>query len=114
MKYLAAYTLLTLAGKEEPTEKDITTLLKDAGSKAEKECIDRLLAALKGQKLHNLVNEGSKKLVSGGAAVSAGGPAPAGGAGGQPEAKKEAKKEEKVEEEEANVDMGGLFGDEDY
>ena len=60
--------------------------------------------------MHQWCNEGIPKLASVGG--SAGAPAAAGdaAAGGAP--KVEAKKEEKVEEE-ANVDMGGLFGD-DY
>lgn len=67
-----------------------------------------MIKALNGKKLHDLVRDGSKKLASvpsGGVAVAA--PVAAAGA---PAA---AKKEEKKEEEAADVDMGGLFGD-DY
>ena len=72
-----------------------------------------MIKAVSGKKLHDLVRDGSKRLASvpsGGVAVAApvAASAPAGGA---PAAA--AKKEEKPKEEEADVDMGGLFGD-DY
>lgn len=68
-----------------------------------------MIKALNGKKLHDLVRDGSKKLASvpsGGVAVAA----PVAAAGAPAAA---AKKEEKKEEEAADVDMGGLFGD-DY
>jgi large subunit ribosomal protein LP2 len=71
-----------------------------------------MMKALNGKKLHDLVKDGSKKLASmpAGGAVAASAPVAAAG-GAQPAA---AKKEEKPKEEEAaDVDMGGLFGD-DY
>ena len=72
-----------------------------------------MIKAVGGKKLHDLVNDGSKRLASvpSGVAVAApAGGAPAQAAAGAPAA---AKKEEKPKEEEADVDMGGLFGD-DY
>ena len=73
-----------------------------------------MIKAVGGKKLHELVRDGSKRLASvpsGGVAVAApAGGAPAQAAGNAPAA---AKKEEKPKEEEADVDMGGLFGD-DY
>ena len=61
---------------------------------------------LAGKSIVELIAEGNKKVAS----------LPSAGAGGAPAAPTkaaEAKKEEVVEEEEADVDMGGLFGD-DY
>ena len=67
-----------------------------------------MIKALNGKKLHDLVNAGSKKLASvpSGGAVAVSAPVAATTAA-------PAKKEEKKEEEAADVDMGGLFGD-DY
>ncbi len=86
--------------------------MKEVGIAANKEDLTAMLNALKGKKLDQLVRDGSKKLASvpSGGSVSAA-PVQAAPAGGKAAAP--AKKEEKPAEEEANVDMGGLFGD-DY
>ncbi len=91
---------------------DVAKLLKDVGVQSNKEDLDTMIKAIGGKKLHELVQSGSKKLASlpsGGAAVASSVAAPAGGAAPA----KAAEKEKPKEEEEANVDMGGLFGD-DY
>jgi large subunit ribosomal protein LP2 len=106
MKYIAAYALLVLGGKAEPTAVDVEKVLKEAGIKAEAEHVERLVTALKGKTFHELVQSGKAKMASMGS-VAAPTSAPAAGA-----AKVEAKVEEVVEVE-ADVDMGGLFGD-DY
>ena len=71
-----------------------------------------MIKAVGGKKLLELVRDGSKRLASvpSGVAVAAPAGAPAKAPAGAPAA---AKKEEKPKEEEADVDMGGLFGD-DY
>ena len=88
----------------------VEKLLKDVGVASNKEDLDAMIKAINGKKLHDLVREGSTKLASvpsgGAVAVSA----LVAAATGAPAA---AKKEEKKEEEAADVDMGGLFGD-DY
>ena len=105
MKHIAAYALLVLGGKAEPTAKEVSKVLKDAGATGDDDKVAALCEALKGKAFHELVAEGSKKLGGLG-----GGSAPAGGAaaGGAPAAEKEEEKE--VEEE---VDMGNMFGDDD-
>ena len=123
MKYLAAYSLLVLSGKAAPSNTlfspypsiaadDVAKLLKDSGVQSNKEEIETLIKAVSGKKLHELVSSGSKRLASvpSGVAVAAPAKAAAGAPAGAPAA---AKKEEKPKEEEADVDMGGLFGD-DY
>ena len=107
MKHIAAYALLVLGGKSEPTADEVSALLKEAGAKAEQEKVDALVEALKGKPFHDLVSEGTKKLGSmGGSAGPATGTATVA----------EVKEEKKEEEEEVDVDMGGLFGgdDDDY
>lgn len=91
---------------------DVAKLLKEVGVLSNKEELDTMIKAVGGKKLHELVAAGSKRLASvpSGVAVAAPAGAPAKAAAGAPAA---AKKEEKPKEEEADVDMGGLFGD-DY
>ena len=92
---------------------DVSKLLKETGIQTNKEDLDAMIKALSGKKLHDLVRDGSKRLAS----VPSGGvaAAPAKAAAGAPaQAAAPAKKEEKPKEEEADVDMGGLFGDDDY
>ena len=81
--------------------------MKAAGISVDKESIKVFFKAMEGKDIVELVKEGEEKLVKmprggggGGAAASSAGPAAA------------AVAEEKKEEPE-DVDMGGLFGDED-
>ncbi len=106
MKHIAAYALLVLGGKEEPTKDDVEKILKEAGVKADGDKVASLCEALKGKKFHELVSSGLKTMSTCGTAA----PAATTGASA---AAQEPEKEEKKEEEEADVDMGGLFGD-DY
>ena len=81
-------------------------MLKEVGVEAEKEKLDLLLKNLEGKQLHELIAAGSSKIVTVGAA-------PAGGAAADNVQEKPAEaKEEKVEEK-VDVDMGGLFDDDD-
>ena len=104
MKYIAAYALLVLGGKADPTVADLDKVLKEAGIKGEADKCEKVVAALKGKKFHELVEAGKKKMSSMGPAAAA----PAGGIAAAKVVEKEAEKEP-----EADVDMGGLFGD-DY
>ncbi|CAG8580189.1 5793_t:CDS:2 [Acaulospora morrowiae] len=111
MKHLAAYLLLSLAGKT-PDAKSITSLLETVGIEADPDRIKTLLSELSDKDLNEIISEGSSKLSSvpsGGGAVSSGGAAGAtGGSAPAEEAKKEEAKEE--EKEESDEDMGfGLF-----
>jgi len=108
MKYIAAYALCVLGGKAEPSKDDISKVLKEAGVKADDDHLDRIVNSLKGKAFHELIASGKAKMSTMGtaAAAPAGGAAAAGGA-------KAAEPEKPKEEEAADVDMGGLFGD-DY
>ena len=108
MKYIAAYALLVLGGNAAPKAADVEKVLKEAGIKSEAEHVEKLITSLSGKPFHELVQNGTKKLASMGTVAAA----PAGGASAAP-AKAEAAKEAPKEEEAADVDMGGLFGD-DY
>jgi large subunit ribosomal protein LP2 len=109
MKYIAAYALLVLGGNASPKAADVEKVLKEAGIKSEAEHVERLVAAFAGKTFHELVKSGTAKLSSMGTAVAA----PAATTTAAAPAKAAAKVEEKPKEEEADVDMGGLFGD-DY
>ncbi|KAJ5232554.1 hypothetical protein N7468_005510 [Penicillium chermesinum] len=110
MKYLAAYLLLNLAGKESPSASDIKEVLSSVGIDADSDRLDKLLSELEGKNIQELIAEGTTKLASvpsGGAGGAA--PAAAAAAGGAAPAAEE-KKEEAKEEEESDEDMGfGLF-----
>ncbi|KAJ2091999.1 60S acidic ribosomal protein P2 [Coemansia sp. RSA 986] len=107
MRYIAAYLLLKLANPEAtPTADAITKVVSAGGVDVDSERINKLLSALEGKEIEELIAEGSSKLASvpsGGAAAPAGGAA--GGAAGAAAEEKPAE-----EEEESDDDMGfGLF-----
>ena len=104
MKHIAAFALLVLGGNENPSAADVEKLLKEAGVKADSEKIESMISAFNGRNFHEMVAGGLAKMASMGSAAPAGAPA----ASAEP-----AKVVEEKKEEEANVDMGGLFGDED-
>ncbi len=109
MKYIAAYALLVLGGNAAPKAADVEKVLKEAGIKSEADHVEKVITALAGKPFHELVKNGTAKLGAMGATAVA---APA-AAGKAAVAAAPAKKEEAPKEEEADVDMGGLFGD-DY
>jgi|Transcript_19076 large subunit ribosomal protein LP2 len=104
MRHIAAYALLVLGGKDAPTAADVEKVVKDAGAEADKEKIAALVEALAGKPFNEIVAAGIAKLGSMGTAAK---PAAVAGAPAT-----EAKKEEAPEPEE-DVDIGGMFGDED-
>ena len=55
MKHIAAFALLVLGGKEQPTAADVEKLLKEAGIKADSDKIEKMIAAFKGRNFHELV-----------------------------------------------------------
>ena len=113
MKYLAAYALLVLGGNENPTADDLSKLFKGVGVAVDKERLACMLEkiATSGKSLTQLIHEGEGKFAT---------MAPAGEAGAvtqsdvpvKEDAKEAAKAEGSCNEE--DVDMGGLFGDDDY
>merc|ERR1719444_254382 len=111
MKYVAAYCLLALAGKENASEADLKKFLTAAGvSDVNADSVKAVCSTLNGKALHEVINAGFGKISSlslGGGGGSSSGPAPAQTSGG---AKEEAKKEEEPEEEEEDMDLGDLFG----
>ena len=112
MKYIAAYALLVLGGNEQPTDADVRKVLQEIGGEVNEEELTRVVNALKGKALHEVIAAGSKKL----ATVSFGGSSGAAPANTAAPAKVEAKKEEAKPKEEEAADVGlggGLFGDDE-
>ncbi|XP_022202946.1 60S acidic ribosomal protein P2 [Nilaparvata lugens] len=113
MRYVAAYLLAVLGGKENPSSGDIEKILSSVGIEADSEKLNFVVGQLKGKSVDELIEQGKEKLASmpagGGAAVAvAAGGAPA-AAAAAPE-KKEEKKAEKEESDQSDDDMGfGLF-----
>ena len=102
MKHIAAFALLVLGGKEQPTAADVEKVLKQAGAQADSEKIESMIKAFEGKNYHEMVAGGLAKMASMGSSAAA----PSGATASA------AIVEEKQEEEEA-VDMGGLFGDDE-
>ena len=82
-------------------------LLKEVGVTADADSVKTMISKLDGQDLPKLINEGYGKFAACGGGGAA---APSGGATA---AAAEPVVEEKEAEPEADVNMGGLFGDED-
>ena len=106
MKYVAAYCLLVLGGKQEVNEADLTAFLKSIDCEVNEEQVKTVVHALKGKELHELANQGIGKIAS---LAVASGPAPVQQATTTAAKVEQKKVEEPVEEEEA-VDFGDLFG----
>ena len=109
MKYVAAYALLTLAGKKDITAADLSTFLTKVGASVEDSSLELVVTALKGKQLHEVIAQGLPKIAS--LSVGGGGSAPAqaGGAPAKGAPAQAAPKEEAPPVEEEAVSMGGLF-----
>uniref|UniRef100_A0A914I251 Large ribosomal subunit protein P2 n=1 Tax=Globodera rostochiensis TaxID=31243 RepID=A0A914I251_GLORO len=111
MKYVAAYVLATLGGRQNISVKELEDILKAGGLGFDEETANYVVEALKGKSLDDVMKEGEKKLAS--VPSGGGGSAPAtsvttSSPGAAVEKKEEKKKEE--EKEESDDDMGfGLF-----
>ncbi|XP_065333801.1 large ribosomal subunit protein P2-like [Cloeon dipterum] len=111
MRYVAAYLLAALGGKENPSAADIEKIFSSVGIEVDKEKLTKVISELKGKNLEEIIAQGQEKLSSmpaggGGGAVAA----PAGAAPAAAEKKEEKKEEKKAESEESDDDMGfGLF-----
>merc|ERR1712170_189380 len=96
MRYVAAYMLASLGGKDNPSAADIEKILSSVGIEAESDKVKKVIDELKGKDLEEVIAEGTKKLASvpsgGGGAPAAGGAATGGGTAEAKEEKKEEKK----------------------
>merc|ERR1719263_322171 len=103
MKYVAAYAMASLGGKDQPTAEDVKKILEAGGIDYDNEEVASVIAKFEGKAVPDLISAGLGKLESlgggggGGAGPAAGGAAAAAG-GAAAEAKKEEVKEEEEEE----------------
>lgn len=114
MRYVAAYLLTVLGGKDSPVAADIEKVLSSVGIEAEAEKLKKVISELNGKKIDDLITKGKEKLAtipSGGAVAASAAAAPAAAAAaGSPQKKEEKKEAKKEEPEESDDDMGfGLF-----
>jgi large subunit ribosomal protein LP2 len=110
MRYLAAYALLSLGGKEGVTAADVKAFLESSGIEVNEEKLAKVASAIDGKNIDELIKEGKAKMkaISG---SSGSGSGSGGSSGAAPAAgKKEEKAEEKEEAAEVDVGGGGLFG----
>ena len=110
MKHQAAYSLLHLATGKAPSQDAVAAFMKECGVSVDNEALAALFTAIGDRSLSELQAAGRKNFISmpcGGG----GGARPAAAASGAAGAAPAEDKKEKEEEEQ--VDMGGLFGDED-
>lgn len=75
MRYVAAYLLAVLGGKESPSTADLEKILSSVGIDVDSARLSQVVAQLKGKSIDDLIKEGREKLsslpVGGGAAVAA-------------------------------------------
>mmetsp|Transcript_96554 Transcript_96554/g.170996 ORF Transcript_96554/g.170996 Transcript_96554/m.170996 type:complete len:119 (-) Transcript_96554:70-426(-) len=116
MKYLGAYLMAVIGGKESPTADDVKAILEAGGIEIDEDLLSKMIERMDGKQAHEMISAGFGKFAAcgGGGGGGGGGGAAAGGAaagGGGGDAPAEEKKEEKVEEEEEEEDMDfDLFG----
>jgi len=108
MKYVSAYLMNVLGGKDSPSAKDVEATLSAAGLECDSALASKLCSELQGKSVQELIEKNRESLKGfggggGGGAAAGGGGAAAGGAA-------EAKKEEVVEEEEEEDMDFDLFG----
>ena len=102
MKYIAAYILARLGGKENPTVEDIKTIIESVGIDFESKKAEEIVEKLKGKDFNEVMNDGKSKLST----VS------------NPQTSQqtsneqnEQKDEEEHKEEEESLELGGGFDD---
>merc|ERR1719164_319970 len=102
MKYVAAYLLATLGGKDSPSAADVSAILKAAGADVDQGQLDNLMKAMAGKTVSEVLEAGRKKIGSmapaAGAAPAAGGGG-GGGGGGAPAAKAPEPEEEEADDD---------------
>merc|ERR1711887_150350 len=102
MRYVAAYLLAALGGKDSPSAADIKKILESVGIEADDTRLEKVVSELSGKNVDEVIAQGYGKLASmpaGGAVAVASSAAGSGGAAA-PAAEAEEKKEEKKESEE--------------
>ena len=105
---MAAYLLAVLGGNESPSAADVKSILSSVGVEADKDNLARVIAALKGKSIPELIEAGLEKIATvPGAGSGSGAQAAAVVAANGAEAAEEKKEEKKpVSEDSSDEDMG--------
>lgn len=106
MKYVSAYLMAALSGKESPSSSDVEAILESVGGEVDGTVLGAFMKSVEGKTIHELITKGMEKLQAvptGGG--GGGGPSPVVSGEGTGVAKAE-EKEEPEEEEEEEDDMG--------
>jgi ribosomal protein L12E/L44/L45/RPP1/RPP2 len=118
MKHLAAYLLLQLGGRAEPSKEDVTRALSAVGIEVDEERLTKLMSDLEGKDVSELLESGRGMLATLGGGGGGGGGAAGGGGGGGDAGAAAAEQEKEPEEEEEMaapaVDMFGGGDEGDY
>jgi len=113
MRIIAAYMMAVLGGNDAPDAEAITKILDSVGITADKAQLDKVVAALEGKDLDELIKSGLEQLADNiGGGGGGGGGGGAGAAGGADAAAAEPEPEEEEEEAPA-MDMFGGGDDEE-
>ena len=107
MKIIGAYSLLALGGKSHPTAAEVEQLLVSNGITVDRNEIAAFVTAVDGRPLAEVMRMGHGKLAE---ITASAAPAPA---MAQPEAVAEAPAAPEKVEEDIDINMTGLFGDDD-
>ena len=62
MKYIAAYMLAKLGGKEEPAFEDIKRIIESVGIEIDENKINEFISKLRGKNINEIMKEGKSKL----------------------------------------------------
>lgn len=115
MRYVAAYFLVRLSGKQNVSAEDIKNVLSAGGVEVDETKLNKFITDLKssGKTVDELIAAGSSRMsaLGGGSAPVAGGAAPAAAAAGGAAAAEEKPAAPESESEEEEVEMGGFFDD---
>ncbi|KAF6205732.1 hypothetical protein GE061_019905 [Apolygus lucorum] len=64
MRYVAAYLLAALGGKESPSSADIEKILSSVGIEADNEKLNKVISELKGKNVDEVIAKGKEKLAT--------------------------------------------------
>eukprot|EP00444_Apocalathium_aciculiferum_P022318 CAMPEP_0183421120 /NCGR_PEP_ID=MMETSP0370-20130417/26890_1 /TAXON_ID=268820 /ORGANISM="Peridinium aciculiferum, Strain PAER-2" /LENGTH=151 /DNA_ID=CAMNT_0025605067 /DNA_START=78 /DNA_END=531 /DNA_ORIENTATION=- len=77
MKYMGAYLMAVIGGKDSPSADDVKAILEAGGIEVEQDMLDRVISKMDGKQAHELIASGHGKF----AACGGGGGGGGGGAG---------------------------------
>ena len=64
MRHVAAYLLAVLGGNENPSAADVKSILSSVGVEADKDNLGRVIGALKGKSIPDLIEAGLEKMAT--------------------------------------------------